>query len=124
MIVLLFFREDDGTTPFLDWFRALPVKAQDRCRERIGRLRELGNVLRRPEADYLRDGIFELRTKAEGINYRMLYFFHGRQAVVVSHGIAKQQAIVPPKEIDRTITRKRKFAADPGLHSHTLEVPL
>lgn len=124
MIHLIYFREEDGSTPFVDWFLALPVKAQDRCRERIERLRELGHLLRRPEADYLRDGIYELRVKAAGINYRMLYFFHGQTAVVISHGIVKQQAVVPPKEIDRAVRRKHEFTADPGQHTHKLTEPL
>ncbi len=65
------------SSPFLDWFDGLPPKAQDKCRVRIERLRELGHELRRPEADYLRDGIYELRVKHQGVNYRLLYFFHG-----------------------------------------------
>lgn len=85
---------------------------------RIERLRELGHALRRPEADYLRDGIYELRAKHSGINYRMLYFFHDRTAVVLSHGIMKQAAEVPPKEIELAMRRKRIFCADPARHTH------
>ena len=64
---------------------------------RLERLHELGHELRRPEADLLRDGIYELRVALQGMNYRMLYFFHGREAVVVSHGIIKER-VVPPRE--------------------------
>jgi phage-related protein len=124
MTTLLFFREDDGRTPFVDWFRALPEKAQDRCRARIERLRALGHLLRRPEADYLRNGIYELRAKAEGINYRMLFFFHGQQVVVVSHGLTKQRAAVPPKDIDLAVRRKREFTTEPARHTQTLKEPL
>jgi hypothetical protein len=60
----------------LSWLDKLPTKAQDKCRVRIERLKELGHELRRPEADLLRDGIHELRVNLQGINYRMLYFFH------------------------------------------------
>jgi hypothetical protein len=38
-------------------------KAWAKCRERIRRLAELGYELRRPHADFLRDGIYELRAK-------------------------------------------------------------
>jgi hypothetical protein len=31
-------------------------------------------------ADYLRDGIYELRPTFGGIHYRILYFFHGHEA--------------------------------------------
>ena len=91
--------------PMLVWLDTLPAKAQDKCRVRMERLKELGHELRRPEADYLRDGIYELRTKHAGVNYRVLYFFHRTVAAVLSHGLAKEQT-VPPVEIDRAIKRE------------------
>ena len=75
----------------------------------------MGNDLRRPEADYLRDDIYELRASCQGVHYRMLYFFHGRAAVVVSHGIAKEQR-VPPPEIDLAVKRRRAFQGSPEKH--------
>src|ERR1017187_5420794 len=72
------YREDDGTVPLLPWLDSIPDKARDKCVVRLERLRELGHELRRPEADFLRDGIYELRVALQGINYRMLYFFHRR----------------------------------------------
>ena len=109
--------EADGTVPFLEWFDTIPTKAQDKCRVRIERLRELGHELRRPEADLLRDGIYELRVGLQGVNYRMLYFFHGKRAAVLSHGLVKERA-VPPAEVDKAIERKTKFAANPKRHTH------
>jgi phage-related protein len=85
---------------------------------RIERLKGLGHELRRPEADYLRDGIYELRVKHSGINYRMLYFFHDRTAVVLSHGIMKQAAEVPSREIELGMRRRRAFATDPERHTY------
>jgi hypothetical protein len=81
----------------------------------VERLRELGHELRRPEADSLRDGKYELRASLHGLNYRILYFFHGTLAAVVSHGIVEERA-VPQKEIDRAIERKKLFAAHPARH--------
>jgi len=117
---VLFFRDDDGSVPLLEWFAGLPPRAQDKCRVRLERLAELGHELRRPEADLLRDGIHELRVGLQGIHYRMLYFFHGRGAVVVSHGLVKERA-VPPREIDLACRRRARFAADPGRHTHEEE---
>ena len=114
---IILFRADDGTVPFLDWFAAIPDKVQDKCRVRLERLQQLGHEIRRPEADFLRDGIYELRVGLQGVNYRMLYFFHGREAVVVSHGIVKER-VVPPKEIDLALKRKARFAADPPGHTY------
>jgi hypothetical protein len=47
-------------------------------------LEQQGHELRRPIADFLRDGIYELRPSVQGVNYRILYFFSGRNVVVVS----------------------------------------
>jgi len=91
------------------------VKAQAKCRLRVERLRDLGHELRRPEADLLRDGIYELRASLHGVHYRVLYFFHGTVAAIVTHGIVKEDA-VPPKEIDRALERKKRFAANPAKH--------
>ena len=116
LTTIIFFRDEDGSVPFPDWFGRLPDKAQVQCRARLGLLADQGHELRRPAADYLRDGIYELRAKAGRVQYRMLYFFHGRAAVVISHGIIKSEAGVPPIEIDRARRRKQTFEADPRRH--------
>jgi hypothetical protein len=58
---VIFYQEEDGTIPIVDWLDGLHNKAQVKCLARLGRLEELGHELRRPEADLLRDGIYELR---------------------------------------------------------------
>jgi phage-related protein len=113
---VVLYQEDDGTVPLLQWFDRLPERAQDKCRIRLERLAEMGHELRRPEADYLRDGICELRVKVGRLNYRMLYFFHGNVAAVVSHGLVKERS-VPPGEIERAMERKARFARSPDRHS-------
>ena len=105
---------ENGEAPFLDWFDRLPEKVQDKCTVRIERLEECGHNLRRPEADFLKDGIYELRFKLQAVNYRILYFFHGRKLAVLSHGIAKQSSDVPEKEIKKAIKRKDRFIAKPS----------
>jgi len=112
---VVFFREDDATVPLLDWLALLSPKARVKCLAKLARLEELGHELRRPEADLLRDGIYELRVRLGTVNYRILYFFHGRVAAVVSHGLTKEK-VVPPAEIDEAIERKTRYEADPEKH--------
>ncbi len=57
---VVLYLEDEGNVPLLKWLRRLPDKAKAKVLVRIERLKELGSQLRRPEADYLRDGIYEL----------------------------------------------------------------
>jgi len=116
-VTVVFYQEDAESVPVLDWLDRLPVKAQDKCRVRIERLRDMGHELRRPEADYLRDGIYELRVGLGGMNYRMLYFFHGRVAAVLAHGLVKKREVAP-REIEVAIRRKRKFALDAEGHTY------
>src|SRR5258705_6787582 len=117
---VILYCEEDGSCPFLDWIVQLPVKAQDKCQVRVERLRELGHELRRPEADLLRDKIYELRASLQGIHYRILYFFHGNLAAVLSHGIVKEDR-VPPIEITRAIERRKNFEMNPKAHTYEEE---
>jgi phage-related protein len=114
---VVFYCEPDGTVPVLEWLDRLPRQAVVKCRLRLDRLKQLGHELRRPEADYLRDGIFELRIRLQRTNYRLLYFFHGNVAAVVSHGISKERE-VPTKEIDRAVKRRLEFAQNPKRHTY------
>ncbi|HEY3303720.1 MAG TPA: type II toxin-antitoxin system RelE/ParE family toxin [Candidatus Binatia bacterium] len=116
-IAVVFYQEDENTVPVLDWFDGLPAKLQDKLRVRIERLRDLGHELRRPEADYLRDGIYELRVGFRGMNYRILYFFHGRMAAVLANGLVKERE-VPPRDIEEAIRRNRKFELEPQRHTY------
>lgn len=118
---IVLFRETDGTVPLLQWLDELIPKARDRCLERLERLEEFGHELRRPHADYLGEDIYELRAKHLGVNYRMLFFFHGAKVVVVSHGFSKQESKVPKQEMERAIRRMHEFCAARGSHSAKLE---
>ena len=109
---VFFFREPkNDSVPLLEWLDEMPAKVKAKCTERIDRLGEMGNELRRPEADFLRDGIYELRASYRGVHYRMLYFFAGKAVVVVSHGLSKERE-VPPREIDRAVARKQMVEGD------------
>ena len=114
---VVFYKESNGNVPALDWLDSLPEKALIKCTAKIERLAELGHELRRPEADYLRDGIYELRVGYQGINYRILYFFSGQSIAVVSHGLVKERR-VPPKEIYQAIERKKRFETNPETHTY------
>lgn len=113
---VVLFAEDDGTVPFIEWLDRQERKVQDKCMVKIDRLQELGYELRRPEGDFLRDGIYELRVRHRSVNYRVLYFFHEGHAVV-THGLTKEDS-VPKKEIDIALSRKTRFARDPEKHTY------
>ena len=119
-IQVIFYRDENGTVPVLTWLDDLFPKIRAKCIVKIERLRELGHELRRPEADYLRDDIYELRIAYRSVQYRLLYFFYRRNTAVISHGIVKGQR-VPPAEIDLAMQRKRTFEQNPEQHTYSLE---
>ena len=67
--------------------------------------------------DLLRDGIYELRAKKGHVNYRLLYFFHGRNVAIVAHDLTKE-GVVPVADIDRAVRRKQAFEAKPERHTY------
>lgn len=83
-------------------------------------MEEYGYKLRRPQADYLKNGIYELRMIRQGINYRILYFFYKQQAII-SHGFMKQTNKVPENEINTAIKNKTMFLANPEKHTYKEE---
>ena len=116
---LLFFRDADRTVPVWEWLRDLRTespRAYAKCIIRVRRLAELGHELRRPEADFLRDGVYELRARLGTLNYRILYFFHGRDVAVLASAITKENEI-PAVEVNRALNRKRLFIDDPVAHT-------
>ncbi|AFZ55547.1 type II toxin-antitoxin system RelE/ParE family toxin [Cyanobacterium aponinum] len=120
-IKIIFYQEQNGKVPLLEWLDRLPNKVQTKCFVKLERLSQLGHELRRPEADLLRDNIYELRIGFQVINYRILYFFYKNQAIIVSHGLTKEKR-VPPLEIDKAITNKNKFEQNPELHTYYQEL--
>ncbi len=118
---LIFYQEDDGSVPVREWLLDLQRsnrRAFAKCVDKLGLLSEQGHELRRPHADMLRDGIYELRARSGNVNYRILYFFHGKNVAVLGHALTKE-AKVPTKDIDRAIRRKQIYEKDPAGHSYS-----
>ena len=118
---VVFYQEDDDDVPVLDWLKELrrsDQRAYETCVAAIERLAGFGHELRRPLADFLRDGIYELRVRKGRVNYRILYFFHGRNLAILGHALTKEDK-VPKADIERAIRRKKAFEADPARHSYS-----
>ena len=110
------FFQSEGEAPVVNWLEELRIsnpKAWANCRVRIDMLRQFGHELRRPSADFLRDGIYELRAKQGRVQYRILYFFHGRNIAILAHSFTKED-VVPQMDIERAIQRKQLFLTNPG----------
>ena len=123
-VAVHFFQDGQRRVPVLEWLSGIHKrdrKAYAKCVARIRRLAAEGHELRRPQADYLRDGIYELRVRRGRVNYRILYFFHGRNVALLAHAITKESG-VPATEIDRALRRKRFFEQYPERHTYAEDI--
>ena len=118
-----FYRDDDGSVPMLDWLlelRGRDERAARKCFALIKLLRDFGSELRRPRADLLRDGVYELRTQVGGVYYRILYGFAGKDLAVLACGLTKERR-VPDRDIDRAAERIERYKRDPRKHCFVYE---
>jgi phage-related protein len=111
------YREADAVVPLFKWLDALPTKVRAKCLIAIEQLELHGRDLRRPQVDYLRNGIYELRIQLQGNQYRILYGFMGKDFILLTHGLMKRDK-VPEREIDLALRRLRNAAENPAVHLH------
>jgi phage-related protein len=118
---VVFYQDENGTAPVLEWLKAMikkDHKGYANCVAKIRQLASTGYELRRPTADYLRNGIYELRAKHIHVQYRILYFFDGQNIAILAHAITKDTDRVPIVDIERAIERKRQFEENPNVHTY------
>ena len=99
---IYYFVDKDGNKPVREFIRSLTEKEQAKVYAYITELKKQGNNLRRPVADYLEDGIYELRPK----DNRIFYFFYLRDRAVLVHAIKKHAQKVPENDLRLSIKRK------------------
>jgi len=122
---LYFFAYDSGVAPVHEWLKALgdkDKKALANCIAKIRLLAETGHELRRPHADILRDGIYELRAKRGKVQFRILYFYHGQDVALLTNGFIKRGSAVPPGEIDKAVRRKKQYEQAPYKYQKEIDI--
>lgn len=118
---VVFYQEKRNDVPVLDWLKSLlkqDRKGYANCVARISQLAEQGHELRRPTADYLRDGIYELRAKHRNVQYRILYFFHGQNVAILAQALIKEGSPVSNLDIEKAIKRKELFERNPEKYTY------
>ena len=112
---VLWYGETSTASPPFEWFGDLIPTVRDKVTYRIERLEAEGHMLRRPEADFLRDGIHELRIRRQRVNYCLLYGFCGGVSVLL-HGCTKEGS-VDDRDIDLAVRRLAQFSRKPAAHT-------
>ena len=104
-----YYKNDEGECPIEDFIKTLSEKEQEKIKVYLEYLKQEGINIRRPQADYLRDGIYELRIKLKEKNLRTLYFFCFENYIVLTHAFFKKTKRVPTNEINRALIYKQDF---------------
>jgi len=99
---IYFFIEKDGNSPVEKFISELTEKEGAKVSAYIKILKEFGHNVRRPIADYLGEGIYELRPQAN----RIFYFYFMKDSVVLLHMIRKRTDKIPPNDLKLCIKRK------------------
>ena len=105
----IIFYEDEKGCPVKDFVLKLDAEEKKKIMTNIEYLEEVGFNLRRPQGDYLRDGIYELRVTLSGNNTRTLYFFCYETNIVLTHTFVKKHKKCQKKEIEKAIKCKEIF---------------
>ena len=98
-----FFIDEHDRSPVEEAMQSLNEKEKMKVDAYIKMLKEYGHNLRRPLADYLGEGIYELRPAA----HRVFYFFFMKDSVVLLHMLRKKTDRIPLNDLDLCIKRKR-----------------
>ena len=126
-----FYQDDDGTVPVKSWLEQLQTqirKAFAQCVASIQRLALFGHELRRPHADFLRDGIYELRARRGRVkscrNPISVGRWSGRavtSAIRSGTPMKKSSTKKPEKTRDALRMIDRMVGDDPGLRRLIVE---
>ena len=120
---MYFYQDERGRIPAVEWLKELRNRdraAYAKCVAAINRLAAEGYALKRPTAAPVKDKIYELRAKRGRVNYRILYFFHGKNAAILAHALTKEDK-VPEADVKRAVKRTRLYESNPKRHTYQEE---
>ena len=102
---IYYFIDTRGNNPVREFVNSLPIKERAKIFAYIIELLNQGHNLRRPMADYLGHGIYELRPR----DNRIFYFFFLKDSAVLLHAIKKKTDKIHGKDLSLCIKRKMKI---------------
>lgn len=99
---IYYFLDERGGSPVKEFIKALSPDDRAKVFAYIAELKNQGHNLRRPLADYLGQGIYELRPKAN----RIFYFFFLKNSAVLIHAIKKKTDKIANRDLELCLKRK------------------
>jgi len=114
---VFYFSDERGRFPVEEFIHSLPPDERKKIYSYISALREFGHRLRRPMADYVTQGLYELRPRAN----RVFYFFYLNESAILVHAIRKKSYKLPEKDIKLALKRKARAEAERNVGKLTAE---
>ncbi len=99
MFDIVFFTTERGDSPIDEFLDGLDKKSRAKVAAYLSLLEEEGPNLKRPYADVVREKIRELRIHYSSNQYRVFYFFHVRDQIVLVHAFSKKTQQLKEKDI-------------------------
>jgi phage-related protein len=97
---LVFYTTERGDSPIDEFLDGLDKKSRAKVAAHLSLLEEEGPNLKRPYADVVRGKIRELRIQFSSNQYRILYFFHLRNQIVMVHAFSKKSPQLKEKDLE------------------------
>lgn len=119
MYDLVLYATERGDSPIDEFLDGLDKKSRAKVAAYLSLLEEEGPNLKRPYADVVRGKIRELRIHYSSNQYRVFYFFHVRDQIVLVHALSKKTQQLKEKDIELSERRMadwvRRFPAGGGI---------
>jgi phage-related protein len=100
LYTLVLYTTERGNSPIDEFLDGLDEKSRAKVAAYLSLLEEEGPNLKRPYADVIRGKIRELRVHYSSNQYRVLYFFHVRNQIVLVHAFTKKTQQLKEKDIE------------------------
>jgi phage-related protein len=105
---IVFYKDQRGKCPPLEFIESLPLMEQAKIRNVLRLLREFGTSLDLPHAKHIQGKLWELRPG--GI--RLFYFAYIENQFVILHGYRKQGMKAPKGEIEIAFRRMQELLSE------------
>lgn len=110
MFNIVYYRTAAGRILVREFINGLENRAQQAIYAAIDTLGIYGHEMHRPYADVVRGKIRELRIKQERNHYRILFYFLGRN-IILLHGLHKKTEALDNNDIEIAEKRMKDFNA-------------
>lgn len=112
---IIFYQTKQGDVPAKEFLFALGPAMQAKFFYAFDLLQEFGPDIRGKHTKPIRNGIFEIREKAETGIARMFFFFVIGKRIIITNGFIKKTQKTPAKEIIKAEKYREDYLSREGL---------